>query len=474
MSTTYGQAEAAYEPYASAQQVPPRLASPTPHDVLKRLLTALRHPVSRNVIALYWVQIAQFLVPMLTLPYVARVLEPSAFGLVVFSQGLAFILVVFIDWGLGWTGIRSTAAQQNDVEALSGVVQRVRGGQLVLTLASLVFAAGALVVVPNMRHHPEFLALAWIAAATLGLAPNWFFLGIEQARVTAMIQLGFRIAGAALTFVLVDDPGDAWIVMALFAGSSAGSLVVADLLMYRRVEFRLPEWRPSLREIRAGTTIFVGTLAVSLYTSFNVVLLGIIGSSAGVAHFGAAERVVRVGMTLLSPIGGALIPRLTALQAAGNRDRARRLLRIAVAIGAGPATVLMIGLIAFAPQIIHLIYGERFVDSSAPILRVLALLIPINVTGTIFGLWLMTLHKDKLIVRIVLLAGATNIVLGCIFTLLVGPIGMAWSVIAAEGVGAAGGIWAVRRDARRASAAGPPDPPAAVVEQSEASAAPSG
>ncbi|HWH93642.1 MAG TPA: oligosaccharide flippase family protein [Baekduia sp.] len=422
--------------------------------MLKRLLTALRHPVSRNVMALYWVQIATFVVPLVTLPYVARVLEPSAFGLVVFAQGFAFLLVILINWGLGLTGVRSTAANQNDPEVLAEVVRGVRGGQLVLAAASAVIAAGALVLVPTMTDHPEFLVMAWVAAATLGVAPNWFFLGIEQARVTALIQLGFRAAGAALTFVLVKDPDDAWIVMALFAGSSVGALVVSDVMMYRRVAFRLPRWRLSVGEIRGGTMIFVGTLGVSLVTSINVVLLGFFESSAGVAHFGAAERLVRTSITLLGPIGAAVIPRMTALQAAGERERARRLLTIAVAAGALPAVAIMLILIVFASPILHVVYGEDFVDTSVPILRVMALIIPVNVVGAVFGVWLMSLRKDGLIVTIALAAGISNVVFGCTLTLLFGPIGMAWSVIAAEAVGAAGGVIAVRHNARRAAVAG--------------------
>lgn len=429
--------------------------SPPPSNVLKRLLTALRHPVSRNVIALYWLQIAAFVVPLVTLPYVARVLEPSGFGLIIFAQGFAVVLVVFITWGMGLTGSRSTAANRTDADALSEVVRRVRGGQLLLMMASAVVAVGVLVLVPIMRDHPEFLVLAWVAAAALGLSPNWFFLGLERARVTALIQLSFRAAGAALTFVLVDDPGDAWIVMALFAGSSVGGLIVSDLVMYRHVEFRLPEWRLSVREIRHGTMIFIGTLAVALITSFSVVLLGFLGSSADVAHFGAAERLVRVSILVLAPVGAAVIPRLTALQAAGERQRARRLLTIAVAVSALPALAITLGLIVFASPILHLIYGESFVDASAPILRVLALIIPVNVTGGVFGVWLMTLHRDRLIMTVAVVAGVANVVLGCVFTLLFGPIGMAWSVITAEAVGAAGGLLAVRREARRAAAAGP-------------------
>lgn len=421
--------------------------------MLKRLRTALRHPVSQNVIALYWMQMAIFLVPIITLPYVVRVLQPSAFGLVVFSQGFAFVLVVVIDWGFGFTGIRSTAESQVNADDLSDVVQRVRGAQLLLSTLSIPIALAALLFVPKMTQHPEFLVLAWVAAAATGLSPGWFFLGTEKMRVMAFIQLAFRVLGAALTFVLVKGPGDGWIVMALFAGSAVGSLAAADIMMYRRVSFRLPRWRVSVKEIRGATMIFISTIAVTLYTSFNVVLLGLFVPSSGVAHFGAAERIVRVAITVLAPIGTAVIPRLTALQAAGQRERARRLLIIAVAASAIPALLLTGGLAFFAPFIVRLIYGHRFVHSSVPILRVLALLIPVNVTGVVFGLWLITLHQDRLVATIVVCAGVANVVLGCVLTPLFGPIGMAWSVIAAETTAAAGGFLTVRRNSRRAKVA---------------------
>src|SRR5512132_880740 len=105
--------------------------------VLKRILIAIRHPVGQNVIGLYAMQLAQFIVPLVTLPYVARVLEPSAFGLVVFSQGFALLLVVFIDWGFGFTGTRSAAENQTDPDGLSNIVHRVRGAQVLLAAMSV-------------------------------------------------------------------------------------------------------------------------------------------------------------------------------------------------------------------------------------------------------------------------------------------------------------------------------------------------
>ena len=416
--------------------------------VLKRILTAIRHPVSQNVIGLYGMQIAQFIVPLVTLPYVARVLEPSAFGLVVFSQGFAFLLVVFIDWGFGFTGTRSAAENQTDPEGQSHIVKRVRGAQLLLAAVSVPLALAALTFIPKMTQHPEFLVLAWVAAVATALTPGWFFVGIEKPRLIALIQVGVRALGAALTFVLVKGPGDAWIVMALFTASCLAGWIAADVLMYRRVKFRRPPLRASVTEIRHASTIFMGMIAATLYSSFNVVLLGLFQPSADVAHFGAAERLVRVALTLLSPIGIAVIPRLIALQARGERERARQLLTITVAVATLPALLITAVLALFAPTIIGLIYGDRFVDASVPILRVLALIIPLGVAGAVFGTWLISQHKDRVAALIALRAGILNVVLGTVLTLSFGPIGMAWSVVAAEAAVALGAILAVIRDSR--------------------------
>lgn len=418
-----------------------------------RLRTLARHPIIRNAIALSWMQLATFIVPLITLPYLARVLRPSAFGLVVFAQGFAFAMVVLIDWGFGFIGLRSTAEHQTDRDGLSGVVQRVRGAQLMLATVSIPVALAALLLVPKMARHPEFLVLAWVAAVATGLNPGWYFMGTEKMPLIVMIQLVLRVVGAVFTFALVKGPGDAWIVMALFAASSVLSLAAADVLMYRRVEFRVPQWSLSVAEIRGSTMIFVGTLAATLYTAFNVVLLGLFEPSAAVAHFGAAERIVRVAITVIAPISMVLGPRFIALQAAGEHDRARRLLMIAAAAAAVPATLLTVGLEFFAPHVIRIIYGHRFVDASVPILRVLALLIPVNLVGVVFGSWLITLHQDKLVAGIVLRAGILNVVLGCVLTPIFGPIGMAWSVIAAEASAAVSGVYTVRRRSRRAQTA---------------------
>ena len=413
-----------------------------------RLRRALSHPIGQNVIALYGLQIATFVMPLVTLPYVARVLRPASFGLVVYTQGLAFVLLLCIDWGFGFTAVREVAAARDDPAALAEIVARVRGAQLVLSAASAPVAILALLAVPKASSHPDFLVLAWIAAVTSGLAPSWYFVGIERMRLSSAISVGFRALGAGLTFLLVKGPGDGWIVMAIFAGSSAASLLALDYRMYRRVRFRVPRLRTSLGALKGATTLFVCTVAASLYTSFNVVLLGFFAPTAAIAHFSAAEKLVRVSLQVLGPIGTAVYPRLAALQARREHERARQLLTVAGVAAAGGGLVLAGALALFAPLVIRILYGGAFVHASVPILRVFVLVIPLGILGVTCGSWLMTLHMDRRAMVIVLRAGILNVVLACVLTPLLGPIGMAWSVVCAEATAAIGAMVAVARVSR--------------------------
>jgi PST family polysaccharide transporter len=258
-----------------------------------------------------------------------------------------------------------------------------------------------------------------------------------------MVQLAFRVVAAGLTFLLVQGPGQAWVVMGLYAATSVATWIASDILLYRRVAFRPPMLRPALDAVRGASALFVGTVGATLYTSFNVVLLGLFVPSTQVARFGAGERILRVSLQVLAPIGTAVYPRLAALQASERHDRARQLLVVAIVAVGGVALLLAGGLALFAPIIVRILFGPDFVHQAVPVLRVLVIIIPVGVVGSIAGSWLMTLHMDRVVVRIVLGAGALNVALGCVMAPLFGPVGMAWCVVIAEIAAAAGGMVAV-------------------------------
>ena len=292
--------------------------------VVTNLRRILRHPISRNVVALGWIQVATFLVPLITLPYVARVLSQSEFGLVVFSQGFAIVLTIFIDWGFTYYGVRAVAAARHDRAELANVVARVRGAQLFLAFASIPVALACLLLVPKLHDHPGFLVLAWIAAVSTGLMTNWYFVGIEQLRRVALIQLSLRVFAAALTFALVTQSSDGWIVLALYAASSVAMWLILDVLMYRQVPLRVPPLRASIEGVRGAERCSSEPWRRRCTPRSTSSCSDCSRSAIAVAHFGASERVLRASLAVIAPIGGAVYPRLAYLQSTDRSHRARQ------------------------------------------------------------------------------------------------------------------------------------------------------
>ena len=399
--------------------------------MLRRGWQAIRHPVSQNALALHAVQVANLLVPLVTLPYLSRVLGSDGFGLVAFAQGLSFMLGLVIGWGFDQWASRDAAVLRDDPRGLSALVAQVTGARLLLCAGAALVALLVYFATDTTRGSPEFVALAWVAAVSTGLSPTWYFLGLERLRLVSGVALAFRIAAAALTFVLVQDPADAWIVMALFAGSAllAGLFTIAMLL--REVDLLAPRLRPALEAIRSSTALFAGTAGLTLYTSMNVVLLGFLGTTAQVAHFSAAERIVRACVQLLQPVTTAVYPRVTYLHSSGRGGRGLRLLFTGSAVVLLAALVAAAVAAALAPQIIRLIYGPAL-DDAAGALRVMAPIIPISAVTYAAATWLMVKRRDSKLMRITLAGGILNVALAPVLVEAAGINGMGASVLCAE------------------------------------------
>jgi PST family polysaccharide transporter len=398
---------------------------------VRRALRAIRHPVSQNAIAMQASQAAILLVPLVTLPYTSRVLGKDAFGLVAFAQSLSFTLAVVVQWGFEPWASREVAVAREDRERLSALAAQVTGARLFLSVGALVIAAVVYATSKTTRGSPEFVAMAWLAAASMGLNPMWFFLGRERVRLTTVVVFALRVAAAVLTFVLVQDQGDAWIVMALFTGAAVLIAAINTMRMFRTIEIRRPRLGPSSRAIRDSSALFAGTAGRSLYTAMNVVLLGFFASRADVAQFSAAERLIRACRLLLIPVAAVMYPRVTHLYSAGRPGRALRLLLIGGAVLLSVASVLAAVAILFAPELMRFIYGPEF-GAGADILRILAPILPITMVSIVPGTWLMVRRKDSTVMRITLAGGAVNVALAPVLVHVAGTRGMAASALSAE------------------------------------------
>jgi len=147
-------------------------------NVSSRLKWFAMHGVVRNVAALYGVQAAHFLFPLITLPYLARVLKPAEFGLVLLAQSAGSLVNLVIDSGFGGSAVRRTAGARGDRDVLADAVAGILGAKMLLTLGTSGMTALALVLTP-LQHHPGYLLLAWLGGVASGLKRS---LGLDALR----------------------------------------------------------------------------------------------------------------------------------------------------------------------------------------------------------------------------------------------------------------------------------------------------
>jgi polysaccharide transporter, PST family len=394
-------------------------------------LHSLRHRVVQNAIALYVVQFADYLLPMMTVPYLSRVLGSQSWGMVLYTQSFAAWLGVLIEYGFMMSATRRIAQlEPEDHEGRARVVSGVVGGSVLLSGLALVITAVCSRTVPLFIGAPAYLISGLVIAITQGLRPLWFFQGMERMKTISAVTVLGRVAMTIGIFLLVHKPEDAWDILVLQMATGFVSAVVCAWLMYREIRFVMPTWSETMETLREGWGLFVMRGSISLYTLANTFILGFFVAPSQVSFYAGPERLNKAAGGLLQPLTQVLYPRMSRM-VTQDKSRAAAAARISLMFIGGTGVVVGALLWAGAPYFIRIL-GHGY-EPAIPVFRVLAFLAPLIAISNVLGMqWMVPLGLDKQVNRIIITAGVANVATALVLAPTFGPIGMAWSVVAAE------------------------------------------
>ncbi len=391
----------------------------------------LRHSLTQNALSLYGVQIASYIVPLVTIPYLARVLGAAGWGLVAFTQSFGSYIGLVAEYGFALSGTREVARHRDSPEKLTEILAGVMGAKALLAAVCVAVAVPLRWYLPIFRQHPTLLWVGIFWALTQGFNMMWFFQGLERMRLVAALDISAKALATVGIFIFVRTPDDGWRVLALQGLGFFLSCVISLELAYRELPFRLPGWKSMLESLRMGWTMFLFRASVSLYTVGNAFILGLFVTPQLVGYYAGAEKISKAFLGLLNPVSQTLYPRLSHLVHQA-RARAVRLARIGVAVMGIGGTAMGVLVFLTAPMLVRIILGTGYAQA-VPVLRILALLPPLIALSNVFGIqWMLPLGLDRSFNRIILLAGVINIGLAVILAPAYADRGMAWAVVAAE------------------------------------------
>jgi PST family polysaccharide transporter len=400
--------------------------------------------VVKNVTALYAVQIGRKVVPLASIPYLARILGPVGWGEVAFVTAMAELIVILIEFGFTLSATRSIARHRDDTFERGRITTGVLCAQGILAGGGVGVALIASSMIPLLRQHPALLASGLVYAVAQGFVPLWYFQGMERLRLVAALEIGAKVTALGALFLFVRGPQDVWRAVALQALSPAVCVFVGLRLAFRTSAVCRPQRALVNAVFKEGWNMFAFRSAESLYGVANAFMLGLFAAPAIVGYFGAAEKISKATAGLLNPIREALYPRISSLM---HRDRpeAVRLARIGTGFMVIAGFLLSATLFVFADRIISLLLGGRF-EPAFVVLRILSPLpLLLAVTFASGQLWLFPLRKERAVLRVVFRAAVLNVCLSFILGPRWGHVGMACAVLASESVVAGSLLWNVAR-----------------------------
>ncbi|MCI7540337.1 MAG: flippase [Veillonellaceae bacterium] len=376
--------------------------------------------LSANIVSLFILKGAEYIVTFITLPYLLRVLGPAGYGSIVFCQTIMNYGNLVVDYGFNLTAPRDIA--KDEPAAIPQDFAAILGAKCLLLFGATVVILLGLAIFRN--HIDALLVLACLPALVGGaLFPIWYFQGIQQMRFITIFNIVARTCSVIGIFAFVREAGDVYAAAVLLSVTPlvAGVLSLAMIARRQPHFFRRPTLAAIREKFRDGWDIFLSTLFINLYTNSNVFILGLLTNETCVGYYAAASKLIEAVKGLLMPISNAIFPHVSAM-VKDARDDAIRFLRKAVKVIGGFALVLSVIVCLFAAPITRLIMGDAY-DASIRVLRIISFLPFIIGLSNIFGIQTMVAFSmQRLFSRILMASAAVNF-------LLVFPLVWAWQEI---------------------------------------------
>ena len=394
-------------------------------DARKRLI--------ENLLSLSVLQIANYILPLITLPYIVRVLGPEKFGLIAFSQAFIGYFMILTDYGFNLSATRDISINRENKEKVSEIFSSVMIIKLALMIISLILMSVIIFSIEKFRQDWIVYYLTFGMVVGQVLFPVWFFQGMEKMKYITFLNILAKVIFTVAIFIFVKEASDYLYVPLL---NSLGFIIAGILglwIVFRdfEVSFKFVGLKELKRQLKEGWYVFISTVAISLYTISNTFILGLFTNNAIVGYYAAAEKIVKAVQGLLGPVSQTIYPHISKLMNESVELGIKFIRKVTVIIG-GISFGLSLILFIFAELVINILLGPKY-HESVVVLKILAFLPFIITLSNIFGIQTMlTLNYKKEFSSILILASIINIILALIMVPILKHIGISLSVLLSE------------------------------------------
>ena len=331
--------------------------------------------VLANFSYLSLLQVFTILFPLLTYPYLLRVIGLELYGVIVFAQTIINYVSLVINFGFNMSGARDVAVHKEDKVRLSRIVSSTYLCKFILWIVCLIVYLSVISIVPFFRDYYWVYLLSFLLTLNELLLPIWFFQGIEKMKYITIVNLSARLLFVAAIFLFVREREDYLLVPFL---NGIGTILAGGLSLYivlgkEKINLFVIPIKDLKSAYKESFPLFVSSLSTQIYVNVNKLVIGSFLGMSEVSIYDMADKVLHLMKLPISMMAQAVFPKI-------SRERNIRFVNRVMFLVAGTVLLAYICVFIGSDWIVYLFTGE-YMEEASIIMRLLgesAILVSFN------------------------------------------------------------------------------------------------
>ena len=366
--------------------------------------------ISANFMYLSILQGMNLILPLITFPYLVRVLGIENFGLLMFAQAFIVYFTMIVDYGFNLSGIREVSSNRNNKSKLIKIFSSIMIARFILVLLGLIFLTIIIFSFEKFSENWELYYLTFGIVIGTALFPTWFFQGMEKMKYITVLTVIAKLIFTLSIFLFVTTEKD-FIYVPLI--NSLGFIfvgIISLFIIFKDFDMKIKFQKCKRIKIQfiKGWHIFISKISINLYGATNTFILGIFTTDTIVGYYAIAEKVVRIITSLFAPFYQTIYPHVVNIIKKPKNEAAQFLKRV-FKYSLGISTIVFLLSVLLGEFSLLLVFGEEAKNSINIFYILSPLIIILPMAYLFFNVILLSFKLDKYFSKLYIIGGITNL-----------------------------------------------------------------
>lgn len=388
--------------------------------------------LKKNLMYNIFYQISVLIIPLITAPYISRVIGTKGVGVYSYSMSVANYFALFMLLGVGNYGSRTIAQAKGNKQLFSKNFCEIYLFQLICSLTVLFIYVFFIIFVAD-KNYKIALVLQFFYLLSVAFDVGWYFTGSEQFKIIVIRGIIVRFAEVLLIFLLVKTRTDVYkYILIMSFGTFITSLSLWPIV-FKQVIFKRVSFKSILPHIKPNIVLFIPLLATSVFNLMDKIMIKLINhdiSAVGIYEY--SEKIVKLPLSVILAIGTVMLPRISNLIANNEIKGADNYFKLTMKYLGILVVSMAFGIAAVAPTFSVVFYGNEFMECGKIITVLAIILITASWANIIRTQYLIPTYNEKIYTISVIAGAVVNLILNFIFIPFLGAYGAAIGTIGAE------------------------------------------